>query len=323
MPKAKIKIPSTGYITCSQLGSLYGCGFVTKDDVYCRYKGIVRDVKIAEDSQRSMEFGKAFEDSVAQFFCKQRDLKVKKEGNGEMAYWAKDMPYFICHPDRIGVGRDAKGRRFALEVKCVSPHSKGWGDEGTEEVPDYYYLQCQGYFACGIPCDIVYLACMRGNRVYVYEILPDEDVIADIKDKVKKAKEDFDNDIVPKAETYDEALSQLLRKVDLERDGMPAGDEGRQLWADMLANHAVLNGAKAEEERLKAKMTVLMGNAPAIITADDGKISTIARLSETHKTVFDDKALKKEMPEVYKKYAREQVSKSVRFSWPKDTKKEE
>ena len=321
MPKGIIEIGAAGYISCSQLGNLYGCGYGTMLDVYDRYKGIPHQEDFSEEAKKSMEFGTFFEESVAQFFMLKTGLKVRKMGNGKTAYWRKDMPYFICHPDRIGVGRDSKGRRFALEIKCVKPSADGWGEEWTAEVPDRFYLQDQGYFCCDVPCDVVYMAVLKGNRVYFYEVEPDWEVVNDIIRRVVAFKDECDHGIIPSSENYKESVSRLSRSIRLEAEGMPAGDEGRKLWAEALDNHKVYKEAEAKEEELKAKLVDIMGTCPSLITSDDGKISVIARYSESHKKKFDEDALKKDLPEIYQKYMRENITKSVKFSFP-ITKKE-
>ena len=321
MGKGKIKIPAgKGFITCSSLGNLYGCGYGTMLDIYESYKGAPKK-DFTEEQLKSMEFGTKFEDAVVKFFTYKTKLKVSHEARGLMAYWRDDMPYFICHPDRTGVGLDSKGRRFAVEVKCVSPRAQGWGEEGSNEIPDNYYLQCQGYFACEVPCDVVYVVCMRGNRVYIYEILPDWDVVADIIRRVRETKESFDMGVVPDPENYGEAVDQLLKRVDYAKEGTPAGDEGRALWDEMVANHKVLNDATAKEDELKTKMVLLMGNSPAVVTADEkGKLKVLAKLSKSTKKVFNKDGLKKDHPKLYSAYESEQESYSVRFSWPREKK---
>ena len=321
MPYGKIEIGALGFISCSQNGTFYHCGYGTMLDVYDRYKGIPHVNDFSEEARKSMEFGTYFEDSVAQFFMFKTGLKVRKMGNGLMAYWRKDMPYYICHPDRVGVGRDKKGRRFALEIKCVRPGSEGWGEEWTAEIPDNYYLQAQGYFACGVPCEVVYVACMRGNRVYIYEVEPDSDVIGDLLNKVRNAKESFDKGIIPEPENYGEALNQLLGKVDYTKEGIPAGDEGLSIWKEMLENHKTLKAAEAREEELKTRMVTFMGDAPAVITADEkGKIKTIAKLTKTERKTFDKEAFIKKYKSIYEAFLVKNTSYSVTYAWPRDKK---
>lgn len=321
MPKNIIPIPAgKGYLTGSMLRSVIICDYGTPLQAYDSYTG-GPSPEFTEEQLKSMDFGTWFEDAVAKYFTHKTGLTVKKMGGGMMAWWRKDMPYFICHPDRLGIGKDGKGRRFALEIKCVKPFAEGWGEDGSSEIPDGYYLQVQGYFACGVPCDVVYVACMRGNRVYIYEILPDEDVIAFIREKVRAAKESFDRGEVPEPSNYKEAVTHYFRKLNTEAEGRPAGDEGRALWAEMLENHRVLAEATAREDELKAKMVALMGDAPSVVTVgDDGKIKALAKVSESHRKVFDKDAFKADNAELYAKYEKEQISKSVTFAWPRSKK---
>lgn len=319
MPKGTIKIPAgKGFITCSMLGDMEHCGYGTMLGVYERYMGTEKR-DFTEEQLKSMDFGTRFEDAVAQYFCHLTGLKVTRCGNN--AWWRSDMPFFICHPDRLGRGLDKKGRRFAVEIKCVSPSAQGWGEEDSEEIPDNYYLQCQGYFACGVPCDVVYVACMKGNRVYIYEILPDSDVIAYIIRRVRETKESFDMGVVPEPENYDEALGQLLGKVDYAKEGMPAGDEGLSIWNEMVENHRVMKEAEDRESELKAKMISLMGDAPAVVTAGDkGKIKVLAKITKTEKTTFDKEAFIKKYKSIYEAFLVKNTSYSVTFAWPRGKK---
>ncbi len=319
MPNGIKPIPTPGHITCSQLGNLYGCGYGTLGDVYESFMGIPKEF---DDYQlKRMAFGSFFEEPVAQYFAKDMGFRIRRCGN--RAWWRKDMPYFICHPDRLLIGKDREGRRAAIEVQCVSPRSEDWGDEWTDQVPDKYYLQCQGYFACEVPCDVVYLICMKGNEVLVYVILPDADVIADIKRRVKQAYESFMAGIVPKSENYEEELKRLSKRVDKDKEGFPAGDFGCGLWERLKENHKVLTAAKDTEEALKKQMAEFMGDFPSVITTDDdGKIKRIAWLSETHKNEIDKDSLKEDLPDVYNKYLKEKVTFSLKFSWPKEKKEE-
>ena len=68
MGKGKIKIPAgKGFITCSSLGNLYGCGYGTMLDIYESYKGAPKK-DFTEEQLKSMEFGTKFEDAVVKFF---------------------------------------------------------------------------------------------------------------------------------------------------------------------------------------------------------------------------------------------------------------
>ena len=298
MGHGKVKIGQTAF-SASQVGTLYGCGFGTMLELYNKYKGNTGDLsEPTEEALKSMEFGTHFEGAVAEFFTYKTGLKVKKMGKGETAYWADDMPYFICHPDRIGIGQDKKGRRFALEIKCVRPYAEDWREEWTDEVPDYYYLQDQSYFACKVPCDVVYMAVLKGNRVYCYEIEPDRDVIEDIRSRVAKAKADFDADIIPDPANYDEANNYFRKKVDMAAEGIGANDEILEIYNEVSRLNADLKTTKDELEGKKAVLIGRLGTAPAFVVTEGKKIKKIAYWLEKDRSQFDDERFEIEHPDI-------------------------
>ena len=296
MGHGKIKIGSMAF-SASQIGTLYGCGWSTMLELYNKYKGINAVLQEpSKEAQESMEFGSFFEDSVARYFAAKMDFKIKK--CGETAYWQDDMPYFICHPDRLVIGKDKQGRRVALEIKCVSPFSDGWGDTGTTEIPDVYYFQVQGYFACGVPCDVVYVVCMKGNRINTYEILPDDEVIADIRYRVAKAKADFDADIIPEPVNYAEALNLYRQKVDLEADGIGANDEVMEKYNRLLQIHEQQEKLNADEDKIKQELMEGLGEAPAYTMTEGRKIKKIAYWSNGANSKIDEARLKSDFPDL-------------------------
>lgn len=296
MGHGKIKIGSMAF-SASQIGTLYGCGWNTMLELYNKYKGINAVLQEpSEEAKESMEFGSFFEEPVAQFFAKKMGFKIKR--CGETAYWKNDMPYFICHPDRLVIGRDEQGRRVGIEVKCVSPYSEGWGESGTTEIPDVYYFQVQGYFACGVPCDVVYVVCMRGNRIYVYEILPDEEVIADIRYRVAKTKKDFDAGIIPEPVNYKEALNLYRQKVDMDAEGIGANDEVMEKYNRLLQIHEQKDRLDADEEKIKQELMASLGEAPAYLMTEGKKIRKIAYWSNGSNSSYDEDRLKKDFPKL-------------------------
>lgn len=318
MGNGLIKIASKGYITASMIGPLcYGCGFGTPLQMHNRYMGNNELIEQpSPEAQESMDFGTFFEDAVAKYFAHKMGFKIKR--CGERAYWADDMPYFICHPDRLVVGRDEMGRRVALEIKCVSPYSYGWGESGTTEIPDVYFFQVQSYFACQVPCDVVYVVCMRGNRIYSYEILPDDQIIADIRYRVAKAKKDFDEGKVPNTENYDESIKYYSNRVNLDADAIGANDEALDAWENMLLARAEKEAAEAEEESYKKILVDYMGEAPSVVRTEGNKLVKMVSWSETTRNTLDKARLQSEHPEInLNDYYITTKNRTVRFNYPK------
>ncbi len=292
MPCKRIKIGAKGYISASQVANMYGCGYGTMLDLYNRYKGVASDTEVSEEVQKSMEFGSFFEDSVAKFAAKKLGFgKLIKCGT--MAYFTADRPRLICHPDRL-----VKGKRIALEIKCVSPYAEGWGEEGTEEIPDVYYFQVQTYYATEVPCDVVYVCCLRGNRVYIYKVLPNAEIIADIKKRADKCIADFENGIVPNSENYNEQLLISKSKVDWQADAVGANDAMLAIVDKLKKNKELEDKLSEEDGELKRCLLEYMDSSPTLVTTENGKLKKLATLAERERKTFDYKSYIANNPDI-------------------------
>ena len=316
MGHGKVKIGECAF-SASQVASLYGCGWNTMLELYNKYKNIDQTLQEpSAEARESMEFGTFFEDSVAKYFAHRMGFRIRK--CGETAYWADDMPYFICHPDRLVIGKDEQGRRVALEIKCVSPYSQGWGESGTTEIPDVYFFQVQSYFACQVPCDVVYVVCMRGNRIYSYEILPDDQIIADIRWRVARAKKDFDEGKVPNTENYSESVSYFSNRVKMDADGIGANDEAMDAWVNMLVARNDKEQAEATEEKWKKVLVDYMGENPSVVRTEGNKLVKMAYWTEVVRNTIDKAKLQEDHPEInLNDYYITTKYRTVRFNYPK------
>ena len=289
MPKGIREIGST-WISGSSVAALYGIGFLNKHQLWEKFKGIYREKGISDEALRSMEFGTFFEEPVAKFFAQKHGLKIRH--CGKMAWWRKETPYFITHPDFLVVGKDHKGRRAAIECKCVAPFAEDWGEEGTEEIPDYYYFQAQSYFANGVPCDVVYVVCMKGNRVYFYEILPDDDVIRDMMARVMQTNDEFTHGIEPDPNDFDEAVGYYGRRVKADVPTAVASDLAVDVYNQLVETHKMLKECEDKEKELKKTVLPMMGDSKALTSGD----RRIFYFQFEERSSIDTDALKKDYP---------------------------
>lgn len=317
MGHGKKEIGSTVF-SASNTGTWFGCGYKTPMELYEQFNGKPRE-EPSEEVKKSMAFGTFFEDSVARWYAEKNGVKLRR--CGETAYWADDMPYFICHPDRLVIGKDAEGQRIALEIKCVAPFAEGWGPEGTEEIPDVYYFQVQSYYACCVPCDLVKVVCMRGNRIYIYDILRDDDVVAEIRKRVAKAYADFSAGIAPEPQSFEEASRFYSSRVNKDAEGVGANDEILGLYDRLIKIHYEEGKLKAEEDSIKKSMVTALDEAPAFLSTEDGKVKRIAWWTSVNRTTLDTDALQKDHPEInLEDYKRVSQSSSFRISYPRESK---
>lgn len=110
--------------------------YKTAIDVYQEKLGLVEEV----EENDYMRFGKILEPLVAQIYEYRTGKKV-------------EQGVFLRHPERSWHGgtpdRLVVGENRGVEIKLVvSPRQlQHWGDEGTDNVPDWYHAQSDWYMA--------------------------------------------------------------------------------------------------------------------------------------------------------------------------------
>ena len=115
-----------------------------------------------------MHFGNVLEEVVAQEFASRNGFKVRKR---KQTFTHKEYPQLLANIDR-----SVDGQKAVLECKTSSAWKMGdWGEEMSEEVPDYYRVQVEHYMTV-MDYDIAYLGVLIGGntyRTYFFERDPD------------------------------------------------------------------------------------------------------------------------------------------------------
>ena len=83
--------------------------------------------------------GNLLEDAVAQFYSIRTGHKVRRSN---MTRFHPSMPWLAGNVDRV-----VEGQKRILECKTAGHFAKGWGESGTDEVPESYLLQVTHYMA--------------------------------------------------------------------------------------------------------------------------------------------------------------------------------
>jgi len=113
-------------------------------------------------------FGTVLEDVVAREFQRRSGMKVVRDRRELLG-----LDCMIGHIDRRIVGR-----REGLECKTASLRmAKEWGEEGTDEIPSEYLVQCMHYLAL-TSYDAWHVAVLiAGNCFRTYKVQRDEEAI--------------------------------------------------------------------------------------------------------------------------------------------------
>jgi len=150
--------------------------------VYEQKRGLVDD---DGNMTPAMELGLKMESIVADDY---RELTNMPTNEGETFHRHPDHKWMIFHADRFSLDGQGKFNRL-VELKTVGPYAEDdWGAEGSDEIPEYYIIQCQHGLAIVSElfnidkCDV----CVRfrgSGRKALYAVEYDADLVQIIIDR--------------------------------------------------------------------------------------------------------------------------------------------
>lgn len=255
----------------------------------------------AVEENEAMYWGTVLEEIVASEFAKRTGLKIRRRN---AIFQDDEHPCLLANIDRDIVGQSA-----ILECKTTGAfNTSDWGEDGTDEVPFPYILQCQHYLRV-TGCDLAHLAVLIGGRDFrMYAILRNEDLIASMVAKCV-------------AFWTDNVIAQIppppINSADIEAMYRDGGHEGRVIANDETIALAIeLAGIKETEkeiqgrkEEVESRIKLAIGDAQELIRAHDNK--TLVSWKSTTSKLFDTKAFKEAHTDLYMEYAKESSSRRL------------
>ena len=284
-----------GIIGCSDIGTIFGVNpWATELDLYRRFFG-EEEVLDEKKAKRFWLGHKAEEGLVAPYV--EEDLGVvlyqQVDKNGvELAWYREDMPYFLCHPDRLIQGPFKDVERVGVEIKTVAANSKGWGEEWTDDVPAQYLLQCAGYVACGV-CDAVLLVAFRDMAIYYYWIKPAVELVDAVLVAVSEwYKNAIQPDFRPTPSNYKEALELHSDKAGLS---LTADEAILLLVKEMRDTQAQLKELEGRVDEIKTLLIKKMDGYKTLVDQNGDKLCSIVVQSRRN---FNKEAALKAHPDL-------------------------
>lgn len=265
----------------------------------------------------SAHFGHLLEDVVAKEFSRRAGLKVQRV---TQQLFLEDHPWALGNIDRAVINPEISGNvRFKdgalttdqlLECKTASEYmSKLFGEEGSDQVPDYYLTQCLWYLMI-TGCQIIHLAVLiGGNKFRMYRIERDEDLIQSIFEQVKSFW--FNHviaDVPPDPTCFDDVLHRWSKHVVGKQ--VEANFEQIKLGEELVAVQNRQKSDKAREDEIKLKIVSTMQDAEMMIS--QGK--TLFTYKEQSSTRIDSTLLKKVDPDLFEKYSKTSSTRVFRIS---------
>lgn len=270
-----------------------------------------------ESQNESAHFGNLLEDVVAKEFSRRAGVKVQRV---TQQLFLEEHPWALGNIDRAVINPDIAGNvRFKdgalttdrlLECKTASEYmSKLFGEEGSDQVPDYYLTQCLWYLLI-TGCKVIDLAVLiGGNKFRMYRIERDEDLIQSIFNQVKAFW--FNHviaDVPPDPTCFDDVLHRWSNHVVGKQ--VEADFEHIKLAEELITVQGRQKADKAREDEIKLKIVSTMQDAEMMIS--QGK--SICTYKEQSSTRIDSTLLKKEEPDLFAKYSKTSSTRVFRIS---------
>ena len=238
-----------------------------------------------------LEAGRRMEPVIAEWYA---DREGKRIANVNRILVHPEYPFI-----RANVDRRIVGEKRVLECKNVGEWAyrlSEWGEEYTDQVPEYYYIQGHHYtlfpqFANG--CDLA--AIVGGNRLRVYRFEYD----AEIAEMMVEAYAQFWNNLQRGIRPEPQNLEDLKRRWTETVDDAVEATPEIELASKRLA--AIKRGKKAldeKEEELKVIIQRFMAEH-ALLTVGGKKAH---QWKYERKPVFDRKGLQRDYPEIFEQY---------------------
>lgn len=254
------------------------------------------DVEVLDSE--AVRIGHDLEQYVAGRFMEATGLKVRRSN---FMYRSREYPWMIADVDRLVVGEDA-----GLECKTASAYHAGKWADGN--IPLHYVLQCYHYMAVTGKRAWYIAAVILGREFTFRKLVWDDGLIGHLIE----AEERFWKDYVVPGVLPDPDGSKACDEV-LDGYFVPAGkDSAVELvgFDERLARReeilAEIGELQLEQKRIEQEVKVFMGENELAV-GGNFRVSW----SSVSSARLDVNRIKRELPEVYRDYAK--VSSSRRF----------
>lgn len=250
-----------------------------------------RSEEITEFDNEAMRQGRDLEEYVAKRFTEETGLKVRK---ANAIYVNEEHPIMLADFDRLVIGEKA-----GLECKTVSPYSSDkWNDDN---IPLHYQLQVQHYLGVsGFDCWYI-AALILGQKLIIRKVERDEELIRNLITIEERFWErHIINGVLPDPDgtkNCSEQIARLYFKSDFQKSVELHGVN--QILDRRAELMELIDKMNTEKNQIEQTIKLELQDAAIGIT-DRYYVSW----NSYESTRIDTEKLRKEEPELYKKYSK-------------------
>lgn len=246
-----------------------------------------------------MEAGRRLENVILDWATSQLGLSVRR--NQYRVSKGADRGVLAANFDALGKG-------FCIEAKYTT-RPEYWGEEGTDQVPDYVALQVQHQMYVG-ELDKAYVAVMIAGvfpQWKLYEVPRSEKII---KWLVEQELQFWHEHILKRIPPEGGPPPMwVLKQIGRKKERTELGCEALSDLESLERVQQDMKRLKAQEDLLKRRLIEALGEYEEGVLPD-GRILRFAEESAGRR--IDSKKLKQELPEVWEKYSQQTTRKVFR-----------
>jgi putative phage-type endonuclease len=251
------------------------------------------------EGNAATEWGVRLEDVVARAYAEKTGERIR---NRHAILKNPDMPWLFANVDRLVVGK-----KKGLEVKTASLYTLNeWGEDGSDEVPDYYKTQAYDYMLVTGLRVWDFAVLIGGSDFRTYTVEFDQRIADRIIEETRAFWYDHVLTQTPPPPVNLDDVRRIYRKdagSEIEADDYVSFDYGR-----LLDIKAQIKDLTAQENAIKTALGAFMGDH-AVLTLGDKKLATFKNQPTVR---VDPKLLKSEFPDVYEAVAKTTDSRVLR-----------
>ena len=251
--------------------------------------------KIEELDNEAVRQGHDLEDYVAQRFMEAAGLKVRRSN---FMYRSVENPFMIADVDRLVIGEDA-----GLECKTAGAYNADKWKDGN--IPLHYIMQCYHYMAVTGKRTWYIAAVILGQQFTYRKLVWDDELIAQL---ISVEKDFWENHVaagvLPSPDGSDICSEVLNQYFHSARKGSTIRLEG---FDDRLRRRAEI---MEQIDRLQKEQNSIEQEVKLYMQDNEYAASDSYRVSwsSVQSTRLDAKRMKEELPDIYRDYAVQSVS---------------
>lgn len=281
-------------IGSSEVGTLMGVNpWQSPYQLWLKKTG--RDATVKEET-KAMKAGHRLENAVADYYQDETGNRIIKSSAGDWLAVDKQRPYLRASPDRtFWLANMPQQKRYKGIVECKTTQR----NIDKDNIPQYWYCQLQ-YQLGVMELQHGALAWLRSGIDFDYQ---DFDFNPDFYKEMTARIEEFWcknvlEDIEPDITTADDVCAKYMRsqlgKV------VVATTETEDAVNDLKSIKEQLATLKAQQTELEDKIKIVMQDGESLLDQQGTVLCTWKTAKDS--STFNEKALKKEMPDIYEKY---------------------